>query len=316
MKKTIIGAIEQYETIFLYRHEKPDPDAIGSQIGFALLIAHNYPEKTVIAKGELEPSISFLIPTEQFFNEEMEVTKDALVIVLDTANTERIDGDGWKKGGQLIKIDHHPEVEDYGDVMWVDTTSSSTSEMILSLALEGKERKGWEWTADIARLLYAGIVGDTGRFQYPNTTPKTLRLAAEALEYPFDMNELYNQFYENSEALIRLKGRVLLDFELTKNGVGIAYITQEMLKEYGVTIDESSAVVHTFANTSGLKAWVFFVEEEDGTYRVRLRSKGPVINTIAENHNGGGHPLAAGAKAKDKEEIKAIIKELEEKCAE
>ncbi|MDA3129813.1 bifunctional oligoribonuclease/PAP phosphatase NrnA [Aliibacillus thermotolerans] len=316
MKKTIIEAIESYDTIFLYRHEKPDPDALGSQIGLALLITHNYPNKTVIAKGEMDDSFSFLVSEEAYRYRETEVQEDALVIVLDTANTERIDGDGWNSGKQLIKIDHHPEVEDYGDVMWVDTKASSTSEMILALAMEGKESKGWEWTTEAARLLYAGIVGDTGRFQFSNTTPTTLRLAAEALEYPFDTTELFTHFYENSEALIRLKGRVLLDFELTKNGLGIAYLTQQTLKEYGVTANESSAVVNAFANTEGLKAWVFFVEEEDGTYRVRLRSKGPVIHTIAEKHNGGGHPMAAGAKVKDEAEMKEIIRELNEKCAE
>ncbi len=314
MKQKIIEAIEAFPTIYIYRHEKPDPDAIGSQAGLGTLIQTNYPNKKVVLMGEEEESLSFLARMSANGEKQNDI-ESSLVIICDTANTERIDGEGWERGKTTIKIDHHPEVESYGDLMWVKTEASSTCEMMIELVLEGKKSHNWELPKDAARLLYAGIVGDTGRFQFSNTTPQTLRLAAEALEYDFDTTELFTRFYENHEKLVRFKGSVLQDFEMTENGLGIMYITKKMLDEYEITVNESSAVINSFSDTAGLKAWVFFVEdEENNNYRVRLRSKGPVINEVAANHNGGGHPMAAGAKAQNKKETEDIIEELEALC--
>ncbi|SFQ06825.1 DHH family phosphoesterase [Salibacterium halotolerans] len=314
MKQTILQTIERYSVIGVYRHEKPDPDALGSQGGLAALIQHNYPEKTVCTIGEDEPSLSFL--TEMTGTEETLTSSDGfLVIVCDTANTERIDGQMWHAADYVVKIDHHPEVEVYGQDSWVSTDASSTSEMVIDLFLTAREEKGWEMTTEAARLLYAGIVGDTGRFQFSNTTPDTLRLAAEALRFPFDPTELFTRFYESEEKLVRLKGEVLQQFELSPEGVGVARLTKEMLERYDISINESSALVNSFSETKGLKAWVFFVEQEE-YYRVRLRSKGPAIHHIAAAHNGGGHPMASGAKAVDEQEVQAVIQELKELCRE
>ncbi|MFZ4450654.1 DHH family phosphoesterase [Salibacterium aidingense] len=314
MKQKILQTIESYAAIAIYRHEKPDPDAFGSQAGLAALLKHNYPEKTIYMFGEEEPSLSFLTNMDE--GESSVLNESAfLTVICDTGNTERIDGSRWQEGSRLVKIDHHPNVEAYGHDIWVNTEASSTSEMIIDLFLTAKESRGWEMTTEAARLLYAGIIGDTGRFQFSNTTPDTLRLAAEVLRYPFDTTELFTRFYESDEKIVRLKGEVLQHFELTEEGLGIARLTKTMLERYNISINESSALVNAFSETKGLKAWVFFVEEEEN-YRVRLRSKGPVINEIAAAHRGGGHPMASGAKAYDQNEINEIIKELKNVCRE
>ncbi|RSL32954.1 bifunctional oligoribonuclease/PAP phosphatase NrnA [Salibacterium salarium] len=314
MKQEILDAIETYSTIAIYRHEKPDPDALGSQAGLAALLKHNYPNKTIYMVGEEEPSLTFLTKMDAVDNSAF-TDEDFLTIVCDTGNTERIDGKGWQHGNKLLKMDHHPNVEPYGDTIWVNTEASSTSEMVIDFFLFAKDKQNWEMTTEAARLLYAGIVGDTGRFQFSNTTSQTMRLAAELLEYPIDTTELFTRFYETDEKMMRLKGRVLEEFELTEEGLGIMHLTKDLLAEYGVTVNESSALVNIFSGTVGLKAWVFFVEE-DNQYRVRLRSKGPIINEVAANHNGGGHPMASGAKASGEAEIKEIIDELSELCKE
>lgn len=309
----IYEAIQSYENIVILRHEKPDPDALGSQGGLAALIRHNQPAKHIVMQGEDEPGLSFLVSMSE---EKAALPEESLYIICDTANRERIDGTGWDKAGQMAKIDHHPEVDVYGDPSWVDTKSSSTCEMMMSFALWLKEEKGWEIPAEAARLFYAGIIGDTGRFQHSNTTPITLQMAAEALKYPIDPASLFAGFYSSEETLVRLKGKVLSDFELSANGVGVMYLTQSLLKEYNVTINGSSALMNVFADVESIKAWVFFVENEDGSYRVRLRSKRIVINELAARHNGGGHPNASGAKAEDLAETKEIIEELNSLCEE
>lgn len=128
MKRQIIDTIKQYDTIIIHRHVRPDPDAYGSQMGLQAILQATYPEKTVYTTGEHEESLSFLGEPQVVADKEFE---NALVIVTDTANTERVDDQRYKQGKFLIKIDHHPNDDAYGDMLWVNTNASSCSEMIM-----------------------------------------------------------------------------------------------------------------------------------------------------------------------------------------
>ncbi|WP_079530650.1 DHH family phosphoesterase [Halobacillus hunanensis] len=307
--REIAEAILNYETIIIHRHVRPDPDAIGSQAGLAEMIQHSFPSKKVMITGESEPSLQFLAEMDEVSDEDYE---GALVIVCDTANQARIDDQRYKKGDKLIKIDHHPVVDDYGDRSWVNTDSSSTSEMIYTFYKETSDL-GFTFNDQAARLVYAGIVGDTGRFLFPSTTNHTLTSAAELVNYTFDRPELYNNMYKTSINVAKLKGYVLQNFTLNESGYSTVRLPREILERHNVTPTETSALVGLLGDIEGILAWAFFVEEED-VIRVRLRSKGPVVNTIAANHNGGGHPMAAGASAYSWEETDEIAKELEAVC--
>ncbi|MGB8002408.1 MAG: bifunctional oligoribonuclease/PAP phosphatase NrnA [Anaerobacillus sp.] len=309
MKEQLLDAIEQYATIIIHRHVRPDPDALGSQGGLAELIRTSFPGKKVFTVGEEEPSLMFLNKMNEVKDDEY---KDALVIVCDTANQPRISDDRYRNGKLLIKIDHHPNEDPYGDLLWVDTDSSSVSEMIVDLYLTAKKR-GYKLSNKGAFLLYAGIVGDTGRFMFSNTTQRTFMYAGELLKFGVDTGSLYNELYKTEQYIARLNGYVLQHFESSENGAGWMKITKETIEEYGVTASEASQLVNSFSNVAGLKAWVFFIEEAD-QIRVRLRSKGPVVNSIATNYNGGGHPMAAGATVYSWEEADRVLMELEAAC--
>ncbi|MCA0982490.1 bifunctional oligoribonuclease/PAP phosphatase NrnA [Halobacillus yeomjeoni] len=310
-RKEIVKLIEEFNTIIIHRHVRPDPDAYGSQGGLAEIIRSNFPDKEVWMTGEQDPSLSFLAVMDQVPDE---AYQDALVIVCDTANQARIDDQRYSNGQKLIKIDHHPEVDFYGDVQWVDTTASSTCEMIFHL-FEEFEKKEASLSEEAARLIYAGIVGDTGRFLFPSTTQKTLSIAAKLVNYAFDRPALYNQMYKTPMHVAKLKGYILQNFELNEEGYSTIKLSKEVLKHYGVTASETSQLVGLLGDIEGILSWVFFVEEEE-TIRVRLRSKGPVINGIAAEHNGGGHPMAAGAKASTWEETEEIAAKLKQVCKE
>ena len=304
----IIEAIEAAQTIILHRHERPDPDALGSQVGLKKLIEATYTDKTVKVTGYAEPSLAFLSDMDVVTDEDYQ---DALVIVCDTANTPRIDDGRYTLGQTLIKIDHHPEVDPYGDISWVDPSMSSTSEMIYLLATTGKKKL--TVTDEAARLMYAGIIGDTGRFLYPSTTEQTLHVAAELVRFNFNRTDLYNQLYETKPAVAKLKGYLLDQLDLSDAGVTSAKLTLDILARYGVTSEETSTLVGTYGDVLGIKAWVIFVEEPN-QIRVRLRSKGPQINTLAARYNGGGHPLASGAKVKSWDEADQLVKDLNDIC--
>ena len=303
VQEEILATIKAFDRIIIHRHQRPDPDALGSQVGLAEILRASFPEKEIYQVGGPVEGLDYLalmqtIPDDFY--------KGALVIVTDTANAPRVSDQRYDQGAKLIKIDHHPNDEPYGELVWVNTKASSCSEMIVSF---------WQMfqneltmTQEAARLLYAGIVGDTGRFLYPATTATTLRLAAELLDYGFDAPKINRQLDQVSRSVARLSGYVYENIEIDEIGAGKVILSQELQQRFGVVDSETSAVVSLPGKIDEVMAWAIFVEQPEGYYRVRMRSKGPVINEIAKRHHGGGHPLASGANAKD---LQAAIKEFQ-----
>ncbi|WP_019802753.1 DHH family phosphoesterase [Streptococcus mutans] len=301
--KTILAKIKAYDTIIIHRHMKPDPDALGSQVGLKEMITSNFPKKTVKVTGYNEPSLSWLAQMDDVSDKDYE---GALVIVVDTANRPRIDDQRYLNGNFLIKIDHHPNEDHYGDLSYVDTKASSTSEIITDFALQNQLKL----SDQAARLLYAGILGDTGRFLYPATTSKTFIIASELLKYDFDFAALARQMDSFPYKIAKLQAYVFENLEIDKNGAARIILSQKILKKFNLTDAETSAIVSSPGKIDTVQVWAIFVEQADGHYRVRLRSKSTVINEVAKRHAGGGHPLASGANSYSLAENEDIYQEL------
>ncbi|MGX9135559.1 DHH family phosphoesterase [Rummeliibacillus sp. JY-2-4R] len=312
MKKEIIETIALYDTIIVHRHVRPDADAYGSQLGLQAILQTTYPEKKVYAVGEHDLAFDYLGHPVEIADE---IFDDALVICTDTANTERIDDQRYHTGKLLIKIDHHPNDDAYGDLLWVNTAASSCSEMIYELFKEAQVSAGWKMDAKGARLLFAGIVGDTGRFIYPSTTETTFNVVGELIQYDFDRTELFNSMYELDRSLLHLQGYIYQNFSFDESGAASIKLPIEILEKFGVTASDTSALVGSLGDVKGIKAWVMFVEEKD-QIRVRLRSKAPVINKLAKQYRGGGHPMASGATIFEWSEADEIISKLQKLCIE
>ncbi|MFD5853327.1 bifunctional oligoribonuclease/PAP phosphatase NrnA [Cytobacillus pseudoceanisediminis] len=309
MKQKILDEIKNYETIIIHRHVRPDPDAYGSQGGLAEILKASFPEKSIFTVGKEEETLHYMRRLDEVSDD---TYNGALVIVCDTANAERICDDRYGTGNKLIKIDHHPNMDPYGDMMWVDTDASSTSEMIYEFYLFGKDQ-GLKMSDEAARLLFAGIVGDTGRFLYPSTTEKTFAYAGELIHYNFSRPELFDKMYELDANIVKLKGYVLQNFEMRGSGAAVMILKKELLEEFQAVPSKASLLVSVLGDVKGIKAWVFFIEESD-QIRVRFRSKGPIINEVARKYNGGGHPLAAGASIYSWEEMESVVRDLEDVC--
>lgn len=305
--ESIYQAIKENQTIIIHRHARPDPDALGSQLGLAHLIRQQFPEKAVYAVGEEEDSLMFIGKMDQV---ETDQYTDALVIVTDTANRPRIDDKRFSTGKALIKIDHHPDEDHYGDISLVNTQASSCSEIIADLSLYLGERL--PLNTEAARALYAGIVGDTGRFLYVATSPRTMQIAAELMTFDFSASEIGQLMNTNSRKVANLSGFVLQNVEISDLGVGHIILSRDILEKFDATDSDTAPVVSLPGTIEGVMCWAIFVEQEYGGYRCRLRSKGPIINEVAKRHDGGGHPLASGANAKDLAEINQIIDEFED----
>lgn len=301
--QTILEHIKHYQTIIIHRHQNPDPDALGSQAGLKEIIRHNFPDKKVLITGFDEPSLAWISLMDQVSDDDY---KEALVIVTDTANRPRIDDERYTMGACLIKIDHHPNDDVYGDLSYVDTKTSSASEIIAEFAFS----QGLALTDEAARLLYTGIVGDTGRFLYASTSSKTLAIASQLRNYAFDFAAISRQMDSFPLKIAKLQGYVFEQLDIDDSGAARLLLSQKVLNSFGISLAESSAIVSAPGKIDVVQAWVIFVELPDGQYRVRIRSKEKVINGIAKRHQGGGHPLASGATSSGLEENEQIYQEL------
>lgn len=308
MYEKIWETIKQFDKVIIHRHISPDPDAMGSQLGLARIIEANLPYAWVKCVGYSEPSLSWIGVMDEVYNDEYE---GALVIVLDTANGPRIDDSRWKNASTVIKIDHHPSVDEYGDINLVDTKSAATCEIIMHMFRHLKDKHQLTLPKEAAAALYAGIIADSGRFLYDSTTSQTLEAVQELYETGIDRNSIHNELYKRTLNVVQAEGYVLSHFETTGKIVHIK-MDQTTQKSFKLTTGTRAALVGALSNIEGYDIWVFFFENEDGQIRANIRSRGPQINQIAAKFNGGGHPKASGAMLQAWDECDQLIAALGE----
>ncbi|MEJ7484987.1 DHH family phosphoesterase [Staphylococcus hominis] len=304
----IMNEIDKYETVIIHRHVRPDPDAYGSQLGLKYYLQRKFPEKSIYAVGQSESSLAFIGDLDRVRDD---MYQNALVIVCDTANAPRIDDQRFNQGKDLIKIDHHPATDQYGRINYVDTNASSTSEIIFDFITHFNDINIID--ESVARVLYLGIVGDTGRFLFSNTTPHTMKVASRLLEFPFNHNDVLNQLGEKDPKLMPFQGYILQNFQLSEDHQYCQIkITKDVLNRFQIAPNEASQFVNTVADIKGLKIWMFGVDEGD-QIRCRLRSKGITINDIANQFGGGGHPNASGVSVENWEQFETLGEALRQK---
>lgn len=302
----IIATIKKYDRIIILRHQNPDPDALGSQAGLATAIRQAFPDKKVLIGGNDTEGLKWLSTAEEVTDTDYQ---GALVIVTDTANQPRIDDQRFDDGDFLIKIDHHPNDDSYGDQLFVNTDASSCSEIIADLIDSCDEL---QLTKEVAYYLYAGIVGDTGRFLYPSTTQHTMEVGGKFIALGVDTASINNKMNEITLQQAKLQGVLFDNLQIDASGAAYAVIDLDLMKKLGINQEQANSVVSTPGRLKEVCTWMEAVQKDDGTFRMHLRSQGPIINGLAKNHDGGGHPLASGATAKDRAEVEQMFEELKE----
>ena len=309
--KLIYKYIKKYDKIILARHIGPDPDALGSTLGLKDAILNTFPEKQVYAIGAPASRHKY-IGTLDKFTEDM--YENSLLIVLDTPNISRIDGVDINKFEFKIKIDHHPFIEKFADIELVDETSSSASQLVMELIKTTKLKAN----KSCAEKLYIGLVGDTNRFLYYYTTPKTFDLVSYIIkETNIDFTKLYENMYLRSLHDLKFQSYIINNLTLTNNGLGYIKIDQSILDEYEIDAATASNMVNYLTFIEDMYAWAIFAYDKvNDNIRVSIRSRGPIINKVAEKYNGGGHIYASGIKLKDFDESDLVINDLDKVCEE
>ncbi|MBE6139658.1 MAG: bifunctional oligoribonuclease/PAP phosphatase NrnA [Firmicutes bacterium] len=309
--KQIYKLIKKYNKIVIARHIGADPDALGSTLGLKEVILNTFPKKQVYVVGTPAAKHKYIGILDKF-NENM--YEDSLLIVLDTPNAIRIDGVDINKFEYKIKIDHHPFIEKFADIELIDETSSSASQLVVELVVNTKLKINKE----AAEKLFIGIVGDTNRFMYYYTTPKTFELVSYMIkETNLEFTNLYENMYIRSLHDLRFQSYVINNLTLTDEGFGYIRLEQDILDEYGIDAATATNVVNGLTYIEDMYAWAIFAyDKSNDNIRGSIRSRGPIINDIASNYNGGGHIYASGIRVKDFETIDLLINDLNEVCKE
>lgn len=306
MNKDIFKQIQNYNTIVIARHIGADPDALASQLGLRDSIKLTFPSKKVYAIGASSARFNYFPRLDKLEN-----FKDALLIVVDTPDKRRVDINTFDGFKYLIKIDHHPFIEEFCNIELINDEASSSAELVLELIRDTDLKMNEE----IAKTLFMGIVSDTNRFLF-NTSVKTFELIKGIMaEYNLDINELYKNIFMRPISEIRLQGYIGQNMQLTDNGLSYISITNELMKQFEVDPGSAGNMINNFNYIEEVLVWVVFSEDvKNNLIRVNIRSRGPIINTIAEKYNGGGHKFASGVKLTDPANIKKLLVDLDNAC--
>lgn len=313
LMNAVLEKIKEYDRIFIFRHIRPDGDCVGSSKGLCEILRLSFPEKDVrVVDWQKCDYLAFLDIEEESVDDSLYA--DALALVVDTATSERISNQKYKLCREIVKIDHHIPVEDYGVINWVEEHSSSTCEMISRFYLEFKDQLKINERA--ATLIYTGMVTDSGRFRFRSVSGDTMRAAGAMLEVGINTDRLYANLYIDDFDQLRFKAHVYNKMKITENGVAYIHVTSKMQERFGLTAEKASASVSYMDSIRGSLIWIAFIDNADGTIRVRLRSRFVTINEIAEKYRGGGHDCASGATLLKKSEIRKLLDDADKKLKE
>ncbi len=308
----ILDKIKEYKRIILFRHFRPDGDAVGSTKSLAEILRLTFPEKEIyLQNSDFSDYLEFLGKEDEPIADELYA--DALGIVIDTATSKRISNQKYSLCREIIKIDHHIPVESYGSLEWVEELRSSSSEMIA--AFYDTFRDELRINSDAAKYIYCGMVTDSGRFRFRDVSGETMRLGGILLDVGFDTEMLYANLYLRDFDSYKFEAYARKKMKLTENGVVTLFVDKKMQKKFNLTSEDASASVSYMDSIKGSLIWIAFIEGEKDI-RVRLRSRFVTVSEIAEEHHGGGHACAAGATVYSKAEMKELIRKADERLRE
>lgn len=306
--KSALELIKSYNKIAIFRHFRPDGDAVGSTLGLARILRLSYPDKDIrVLNDDYADYLSFLGEED---SAEDSFYEGALGIVVDTATSSRISNKKYTLCDKIVKIDHHIPVESYGDVNWEDDTKASASEMIVELYDACRDELKIDKAA--ATAIYLGIVTDSGRFRFSSVGGDTLRYAAILLDQGIDTDTLFARLYMKEFELYKFESYVYKKMKRTESGVAYLHVDKKMQEQFNLSSEDASASVSYLDSIKDSLIWMVFIDNDDGTIRVRLRSRFVTINKLAEKYNGGGHACASGATVHSKKEIKQLLGDADE----
>lgn len=301
--------IKKYPTIVLTRHVGVDPDAMASCCGLRDAIKLTFPEKKVYTVGTGTIRFNYMGKLDK--NIDL-ANEEVLMIALDTPDLKRVDKGELETYNASIKIDHHPYIETFCDLEWIDEKKSSASEMVCELIFKTRLKMNQK----IAETLFCGMVADTNRFLFTNADCNTYRTVAKLMEeYHINITECYKNLYRRPFSEMQLLGYMANNMKITEHGVGYVKISNDIINKFQIDTVSSGGLINEFNYIDEFIVWLTATEDvKNGYIRVSIRSRGPIINKTAEQYHGGGHKLASGVKIATFDEVDDLIHDLDIVC--
>ena len=300
--KAILKAIESHDRIAIFRHSKPDFDAMGTQMGLYQFIKDNYPEKEVHFLGDNHVTFTpRLFPETETLREEWFKGGDFLSIVVDVGDADRVADPRFAHAKTVAKFDHHPCKAEIAkpELTVCELESAAAAEIVVDFILHCK---GKILSKEAARHFYIALVGDSGRFLFSSTSPHTFSIAQALIATGIEISAIYQTMYEKNIDSLKSLAYVLSSFKVTPHGVAYYLLPKEKQEELHITPELGKEHVNTFSNIEGINAWCSITEDpnpKDYCWRISIRSKAKDISGVAFKWEGGGHAQASGAKIKD-----------------
>jgi bifunctional oligoribonuclease and PAP phosphatase NrnA len=295
----MVRELRATERFLLTTHENPDGDALGSLLAMHhILGAVGKDSVMFLASKEFPLPVEYrFLPLEEVFHEAPADLVDRVLLFLDCGNIDRMPVEWLRRDdARVLNIDHHHDNTRFGTLNLVDVGASSTSEIVFQLA----RGLGVELTPEIASALYVGLVTDTGRFMYGNTTPRAHRVAAELIEAGVNVDDTYRRLYEKVPIeKLRLISRALDRVERLEGGaLTMSYLTAEDYRATGASEVLTEGIIDHLRSLDGSHVAALVRDKQDGpqTRKVSLRSVDGLVDVsrIARERGGGGHERAAG----------------------
>ena len=295
----MIGELQAADRFLLTTHENPDGDALGSLLAMHHVLGTLGKDSVMfLAAKEFPLPVEYrFLPLEEVFHEAPADLADRVLLFLDCGNIDRMPVDWLKRdGATILNIDHHHDNTRFGTTNLVDVSASSTAEIVYELA----RGLGVALTPEIASALYVGLVTDTGRFMYENTTPRAHRITAELIEAGVDVDDTYRRLYEKVPIeKLRLVSRALDRVERLEGGaLTMSYLTAEDYRAAGASEVLTEGIIDHLRSLEGSHVAALVRDKPDGPQprKVSLRSVDGLVDVsrIAREKGGGGHARAAG----------------------
>lgn len=295
MLKEIINILKKAKGVLITAHERPDGDAIGSALALEKGLQSMGIRTVTMLKDGVPEIYQFLRGSENILLPAYLGWQPEIIIALDSTEWERV-GEfacGYLQNATSVNIDHHPSNKQYADLNWVNSNAAATGEMVLELL----KSLNVVIDLDIASALYTAIATDTGFFQHGNTSPQSLKLAAELAELGANPSQISEHIHGNrSMQGLKALGLTLNSLKLSE-GRNVAWVglTLADLENLKIKDEDLEGLVNYPKSIKGVEVGLFFRQIDNNQIRVSLRSRGRVdVNAIAELYGGGGHRGAAG----------------------
>lgn len=305
------AAVKRYDRIAVFRHIKPDYDAMGSQMGLVTFLKENFPNKEIVFLGDNHVTFTpRLFPETMKLNDEW-FHKPFLSIVVDVGDDKRIADPRYKKASYICKIDHHPSEKEISRHPILDIDSSASAEIITDLLVNWKDTT---LSKEAAHYLYIALVGDSGRFMYSSTSSHTFAVASALIATGISISDIYLSMYQKELADLKVTAYILNHFTVSPKGVAYYLLPKDIQESLSITPERGKENVNLFSNINGVNAWCSITEDpnpKDYCWRISIRSKKLDISGVANKWGGGGHAQASGAKIKDLTELPAFIASLD-----